>query len=419
MKHKILHSFLLLVSFSLVSAVAFSQSEDRSVNQNNNYAFAVTGEKEGSGNWIVFRQIDLSTGKLIRNIYVPSANPVLYDAASKLQIPSDDAHLLQDKSSAVLPNLNSQMVAALAYDAKYNRLYFTLMKSAELRYIDLNTTDAKMYAVKSQSLKPFTTQSGEADIITRMTFSSDGYGYALTNSSDHLLRFSTGDKIEIKDLGALKEGYNNGANNLHTPCTNWGGDMISDASGNLYVFSMHGNIFKINTHTLVADIAGTIKNLPQGFNVNAVAIDDKGSAVLSSAIDPSDYYKVNMKTFEATAVDKKVTQVYNASDFANANFAFKSEAKNVQAQSKANVTIFPNPVTNKNFTVQLSNLQKGNYTIELSNLAGKKIFTQNINVNGNQDQKIILPTKTAAGVYMVRVISKAGLEIFTDKIVID
>lgn len=414
MKQKILPAFLFIVSFISASNILFAQT---------NRAFAVTGEKEGSLNWIAFREIDLSNGSLLRNIYIPvKGQEVLYDALSKIQIPADDAHLLQDKSSAALTNLNTQMVAAIAFDAKYNRLYFTLMKSAELRYIDLNSTDSKIYAVKYQSLKPFETQAGETDVITRMTFGVDGYGYALTNSSNHLLRFTTGQKIEIKDLGSLKEGDKNGANSVHTPCQNWGGDLVGGADGNLYLFSMRGNIFKINTQTMVADFAGTIKNLPDGFNVNAAAIDGDGNAVVSSAVNPSDYYRVNLKTFEATAIAKKNTQLYNASDFANSNFAFSSVKKVTPApelRGNANVTVYPNPVTNKTFTVQFTGVEKNNYTIELSDMAGKKIFTRVSNISGEQDEKIILPKKTAAGMYILRVLGDGGKQIYTDKIVID
>ena len=414
MKQKILLPLLFIASFITVSNILSAQT---------NRAFAVTGEKEGSVNWVVFRELDLSNGSLVRNIYIPAKdNQVLYDALSKIQIPTDDAHLLQDKSSAVLPNLNTQMVAAIAFDAKYNRLYFTLMKSAELRYIDLNSADSKIYAVKSQTLKPFETQAGETDIITRMAFGADGYGYALTNSGNHLLRFSTGQKIEIKDLGSLKEGYKNGSNSVHTPCQNWGGDMIAGADGNLYLFSMRGNIFKINTQTLVADFAGSIKNLPEGFNVNAAAVDASGDVVISSAVNPTDYYRVNLKTFEATAITKKNPQLYNASDFANANLAFSSANKITtapEAKGNAHITVFPNPVVNKTFTIQFAAVAKNNYTIEVSDMAGKKIFSRVSNISGGQNEKIILPKQTAAGAYILHVLGNDGQQVYTDKIVID
>ncbi len=414
MKQKILP--LLLFAACVVSANNFIAAQT-------NRAFAVTGDVIGSANWTVFREIDLSTGTLLRNIYIPSAGQnVLYDALSGIQISADDKNLLQDKSSSVLPNLNTQMVAALAYDAKYNRLYFTPMKSAELRYIDLNSSTPKVFAVKYQSLKPYETRAGETDIITRMAFASDGYGYALTNSGEHLLRFSTGQKVEITDLGNLKEGVNNNEKNtIHGTTDTWGGDMIGDAFGNLYLFTMRGNIFKINPQTLVADFQGTIKNLPQGFNVNAVAVDASGDAIISSAIDATAYYRVNLKTFEAAALPKKNAndKVYNASDFANANLAFSSDKKVNIPKANGTVTIYPNPAVNKNFTVETDGFIKNNYRMELTDMSGKKILTRTVSVDGKQNEKIILPAKTVSGVYILRITDAEGQNIFTDKIVVN
>src|SRR5436305_11922503 len=48
-----------------------------------NTAFAVTGEAKGNTNWTVFREIDLSNGSLIRNIYIPvSQRPKHIDAVT-------------------------------------------------------------------------------------------------------------------------------------------------------------------------------------------------------------------------------------------------------------------------------------------------------------------------------------------------
>ena len=62
------------------------------------------------------------------------------------------------------------MVAAIAYDAKNNRLYYTQMMGNQLRYLDLNSAQPKSYAVTTQLLKNFPNQPGEASIITRMCY---------------------------------------------------------------------------------------------------------------------------------------------------------------------------------------------------------------------------------------------------------
>jgi hypothetical protein len=95
-------------------------------------------------------------------------------------------------------------VAASAYDSKNNRLFFTPMRSNELRYFDFNRGTNNVYYVRNVAMKNFSQADGEADVITRMCFGADGYGYALTNDFNHLIRFSSGDKITITDLGSVQ-----------------------------------------------------------------------------------------------------------------------------------------------------------------------------------------------------------------------
>ena len=45
-----------------------------------------------------------------------------------------------------------------------------------------------VYYVRNTALKNFQ-EVGENDVITRMCFGSDGYGYALTNDGNHLIPF--------------------------------------------------------------------------------------------------------------------------------------------------------------------------------------------------------------------------------------
>ena len=134
----------------------------------------------------------------MRTLYVPAqGNETIYDALNGEQLISSN------ESSAVAPAasasqacgcLNKRMVAAIAYDAKNNRLYYTQMLGNQLRYLDLSSAQAKSYAVTTQLLKNFPNLGGEASVITRMSIASDGYGYALTNDNEHLIRFSTGGK---------------------------------------------------------------------------------------------------------------------------------------------------------------------------------------------------------------------------------
>jgi hypothetical protein len=320
--------------------------------------------------------------------------------------------------------LNPAMAAAAAYDSKYNRLYFTTIMGNDLRYIDLNSNQLKIYYVRHQLLKPFKAQPGEADNITRMVFGYDGFGYALTNDGNHLIRFSTGKDVSITDLGGLKDGAKNGKVSVHTTFSSWGGDMVADVYNNLYLFTVKGLVFKINPRNLVADYIGEIKGLPENYTVNASAVDENGDIVISCATNSLNYFKVNLNTLEAIELAKNEGQVFNASDFANCNFAFQNEIDKqaiVAPDLKGNsfVTIYPNPAKGKNFTLLLNTAVNGAVTVELSDLAGKKIFNRVSNLSLKQTDKVYLPATTKSGLYVVRVLDAAGKSIYTNKLIVE
>ncbi len=413
MKHKLLpFIILILVLFSAVES--FAQTSK---------FFAVTGEQFGSVNWIVFRQFDAS-GKLpVKTLYIPSENnEAVYDASTGKQIISNTANAAAATATTIQTCgcINNRMVAAIAYDAKDNRLYYTQMMGNQLRYLDLNSSQPKSYAVTSQLLKNFSNQPGEASVITRMCFASDNYGYALTNDNQHLIRFSAGKQAYITDLGNLIDATSNGENSVKTQFKSWGGDMIADANGNLYLFTIQHQIFKINPDTRLATFLGEIKNLPQDYTVNAAMVDDDGYVIVGSSIKTTNYYRVNLNTLEADVLNKQTEQVYNVSDFANENFAF---SKNVHANAVAktinrfSVKIYPNPVSDKKLNVQFTNIPKGKYLIQLSEIQGKAVMQKEVNIAGSQTEDLYVAS-VSAGTYLVRVVNEKGENVFSDKVII-
>jgi hypothetical protein len=406
MKNK---NLLSVLSFSLLlPTLNFAQTQS-------NRAFAVTAEAKGNFCWNSIREVDLSTGAVVRNIYIPSLNNVqpLDALTGKIIAPPAPVNNVTVINAPAL-------IAAAAYDAKNNRLYFTHIQDGQLSYFDLNSAAPKIYSVQDQSLKSFTVLPGEDDNITRMTFAADGNGYALTNNGEHLIKFTTGTKITITDLGSLKDAITNVDNSIHTPHDNWGGDMIGDAFGNLYLITVKGNVFKINPKTLVAAYTGTIKNLPEGYTVNAAAVDANGLVVVSSALDMSNYYRFDLHTLQATAITKTDDNVYNASDFANANLAFQKEASN-KNESKTliaqTISIYPNPVQNKVFTINYSGFSKSKQTIEITTLSGKNVYAKTVDGTVNT-QTITLPYSVVPGVYIVKIISNENT-VHTEKIVVE
>ena len=216
------------------------------------------------------------------------------------------------------------LAAASAYDARQKRLYFTTLFGNDLQYIDLAKKELKIYHVTSQKLKSFPAEAGEAGNITRMAFASDGNGYAITNDGNHFIKFTTGKNISITDLGSLTDKAGNSIS-VHAKPMSWGGDLVADDAGALYLFTVAGHVFKINTTTLETELIGTIKNLPSTFSVNAAAVDKNGNVTVASSTDANNYYSVTMKSLEATSLPVS-DKIYNASDFANSNFLITDKA---------------------------------------------------------------------------------------------
>ncbi len=413
MKLKILPSVAFL---ALVSTLSIAQTQK---------IFAVTGKTKGDLTWNFVRELNMQTAGVEKNIFPVAQQTLYYDALTRLPISAQNiihptTNIMQGIDlDAPVPDV----VAAIAYDAKFNRLYYTYMHGTDLRYIDLNGSQPKQYVVRHASLKPFTTEPGEEDVITRMTFAPDGYGYALTNNSKHLIRFSSGEKIVITDMGSLTDGKKNGNMSVHTLCTSYGGDMLSDAYGNLYLFSQKGNIFKINSTSKVADYIGEIKGLPASFTVNGVASDNNNNIILSCATSVEGYYMVNMKTLNAEKMPSKENEVYNASDLASESFLYQKQApvKTVTSEVLGNefVTISPNPVTGRSFELKFNNIPAGNYSIEILDAAGSALYKKQVNVISDQTEKIMLPSIIRSGIFNLKVISKdVAANIYTNKIVV-
>jgi hypothetical protein len=385
-------------------AAAFSASF---ANAQSRKAFAVTADTKGNYNWTIMREMALTSGETVKTIYTPTVSPSFAEYA-RLTAPQQQ-QFLQDREN---------MVAAAGYDQANNRLYFTPMFGNNLQYIDL-ATGAKHAA---GTLKTFASRPGENDVITRMTFAADGNGYALTNDGEHLIRFTAGGQSTVTDLGSLVDGANNKGVSVHTQCTSWGGDIVGDAYGNLYLFTFRNHVFKINIATRVADYVGSIKNIPAEFTANGAAAMENGYVILSSSTQTAGYYKVNMATLEATLAGDAGASVYNASDLASSTLLFeealvKKAAAGTETAS-AKITVYPNPVTGKTFNVSLNNFSGDKFNIVVTNASGANIAAK---VSGNTKSAtntVVLPATAKAGLYVVKVLDDKSNVIHTEKLIV-
>jgi len=138
MKKNLLFSYLLIATMSL-PFVSNSQSDK--------FVYAVTDLDQKGNGWNALRKLNLRTGEY-SDVLLNGLNTkaIAYDAVSKKEILATAA---DTKTGINLQTPFTTGVAAIAFDSRNNRLFFTPMFIDQLRYIDLNTM--KLYYVTDQS----------------------------------------------------------------------------------------------------------------------------------------------------------------------------------------------------------------------------------------------------------------------------
>ena len=418
MNFKILLSSTLLLASTSVNA------------QSANKAFAITSDGQQDHIWMNIRQVDLGTGQITQTLFQRNkTNFVLTDVnAKKVSTPASalNGNIFQSKEYPT-----GSMVAAAAFDRRSNKLFFTPMRVGELRWLDLTIKNEtpQFYTVTSPVID-FGPSVDEATHITRMVIAADGNGYAVTNDGNHFIKFTTGKKPVITDLGNLIDNEKNNGISIHNKCTSWGGDMLADAYGKLYIISAARQVFEIDINSRVATHLGAITGLPNNFTSNAAAVNADGEIVVGSANVFAGYFKLNLADLKASPIEGS-DKTYNASDLANGNLLFQKEADAARKNSltaaslpantfgNADQRVYPNPVTANNFNVFFDAQKAGNYSITLTDLSGRILQTEKVNVGKVQQvENIQLKSRPAKGMYFVTVVDEAKQILFKEKIII-
>jgi hypothetical protein len=426
--------FLLILFFTIVFFKGFSQDNTR--------AFAITGQANGSFNWTDIRVIDMASGNTSATLFENGKTKFSFvDAETRKTVDQfvftgNPATIQQNgvvvSSNTIAPgNLSptTLMSAAAAYDKRHDKLFFATMRTGQLVWLDLgaNNGTPSFYTIQ-KTLINNVDYNDESLNITRMTIGADGNGYALTNDGNHLIRFTTGSKTIISDLGNLVDAESNNGISVHNKCSSWGGDVIADAFGNLYLFSASRNVFVIDPGTRIATYKGTVTNLSPSYTVNGAAVINDNNVIISSANTFEGFYSVNMKDLSATKL-KTQGQVYNASDLASSNLLHQDEKQNsvgtpalgnIEIIGNRLISIYPNPVTNGQIKITFDGNASGKYKIALTDLEGRFIYSKDVYIKGaGQVENFQMRTKQASGLYMIKITDAANKSIFSDKLVIE
>jgi hypothetical protein len=405
------------LSFLLGTALSFNLG---SYGQADQFVYAVTDINNQGANWGHLRRLDLNSGKFSDVLLNGTdVNQRSYDHTTKQQFREP----LKDARFGILANAPfGTGVAAIAYDKKNQRIYYTPMFINQLRYIDLRTM--KAFFVSTPGIDALEIKAADqSNIITRMVIADDSYGYALTNDGQHLLQFTTGKNIMINDLGAVVDDPQNKEISIRNACSSYGGDMIADDEGNLLIFSNRTHVFKINIRTKMATHLGTVQGLPTTFTINGAAVDNHNQVIVTSSADHQSIYTVNPKDLTATPVQSDNS--WKTADLANSNILATRKStpyvRLLPAQHEPgdkSVEVFPNPVINDRFTVQF-NLNEGTYTIQVKDGTGRLVSTSTTRVIGQKQATTIqLPGRAARGFYLVNVLGQGKETLYSKKILV-
>lgn len=413
--------------------------------QNVNTAYAITSEKKGSFDWTDVKQIDLSNGNVLKNVFESHSGKYdLYEGRSFKKIAVTEGI---NPTNEKFPFAGNS--AACAYDAKSKRLYYAPMFLNQLRYIDLGSATPAVYIFSDDAFSNATDLETEDNHITRMVISPDGHGYAMSNDGAHLVKFTLGERPVVTDLGRVTDAPENGEVSISNANTSWGGDLLADASGNLYVVSALNHVFKIDVNTRVAKFIDRIKDLPEGFTSNGAVVNGEGNIVISSANVITSYYTVDPHNWTAKIIPS-TEFVYNTSDLANQNLLYKTNLPSTPPPAppvnpapstpvpetpdeptppattpslpvpSGEIAVYPNPVKTNIFRVNFANRVAGNYRLQVMDFGGRMVMDKVIDVAGaGQVSEVRLDQSVAKGLYMVVVQHKKSMEVYVKKIIID
>jgi Secretion system C-terminal sorting domain len=405
MKNILLNKIVFATCFFITLSAKSQFNTESSHNQPDNITYVVTDSVRNGVKWNSLRTFNERTGTFSNILFRLLNN-------NELQPPQGTPNTIA-----------SNGVAAIALDQKNKKLYYTAMLTDKLYYLDLRTMNRYLVTNNFTGLMP--KANDQSNIITRMVISDDDKGYALTNDGRHLIRFRTNNNNpNITDLGSLVDAPANNEMSVHNLCSSFGGDLIADDDDHLYLFTKSNHVFKINIQNKVARYTGTVTNLPVGFVASGAAVDKSGEKViLVSSIDSSDVYAVKIKTL--VAVKLHANRSWFAADLAN-DVILESKDRHGHSDHRVvvnayggsdNIQVYPNPVTDKKFTIQFTDTKAGIYTISIMDAEGASILTKSMNAGGKVNTiSIKLPGMISNGIYIVRIADGSNKSCYSGKI---
>lgn len=408
--------------------------------------FLISSDPSRPINYTNLREIDGNCKVLVKEVFDPQKKYAVRTHGFQTYLALQQSAFIND-ASGQMDTLKSPMggsVASVAYDQKTNRLFYFPMYSSELRFMDLNQPEPHFTYLDNQSLNLLRNRTDVANQVSRMTMGADGFGYALTNDGEHLIRFTTEGQPTIIDLGVLTDKPGNGIF-VRSSCTSWGGDMVADAAGRLVLITQSNYVFRITIATREAEYLGQIGGLPGGFTTNGTAVDENGELILSCG--SSRTQNMNQHLFRVKDInhliaepidDSKIPGIGNIADMASSNLLSQKPQNNnpdppkvitYMPQKEKDVakvpqpvyTVFPNPVSRGRFTIRSQNIaDKGEYTMLMIDMNGRIVLEGKMNLGVKTNtHSFTIPSTEAKGAYVVLVVDYFKRTVFSTQLLVE
>lgn len=292
-------------------------------------------------------------------------------------------------------------IAAITESLKGD-LFYIPMSGQKVMKIDVVSKTGTEYTFQGLDIN----SGNQANYYARMTTAPDGYMYALNNAGTEFLKIS--DNGTIQNLGPISQ-FIEKAKTFDQETAVYGGDMIADAFGNLYVFSASQHVFKINPNKLSAEYLGQIKGLPGNYTVNGAAVERDGSILLGTS-SQNGFYTLNIDTMEAGFKADYSLSVY---DLSSPYFLRQNEMD--QISKDYGYSLYPTIVKNSELNIVSKSDESAVLNVSIWNLSEKRVYSNTVTVKSAGDYQLKLNGSLLPGIYVLKAVNQNGKEVINTK----
>ncbi|MBW7871662.1 MAG: hypothetical protein H3C39_11455 [Flavobacteriia bacterium] len=292
-------------------------------------------------------------------------------------------------------------IAAITESLKGD-LFYIPMSGQKVMKIDVVSKTGTQYTYQGLDIN----SGNQANYYARMTTAPDGYMYALNNSGTEFLKIS--ENGTIQNLGPISQ-FVEKAKSFDQETAVYGGDMIADAFGNLYVISASQHVFKINPNKLSAEYLGQIKGLPGNYTVNGAAVERDGSILLGTS-SQNGFYTLNIDTMEAGFKADYALSVY---DLSSPYFLRQNEMD--QISKDYGYSLYPTIVKNSELNIVSKSDESAVLNVSIWNLSEKRVYSNTVTVKSAGDYQLKLNGSLLPGIYVLKAVNQNGKEVINTK----